>query len=130
MIGVPFSIENTVQYQNILCYLQGSQRESCCPPEEVMDEICLLLRMDEDIQRIINEGHRFGVRFRNEHDFRNFLALLFELSYHTRRAIHRGYTPAELGLLRVIVEDVWKNVSYENNYVDPLNKMGRLLRFA
>lgn len=54
--------------------------------------------------------------------------LLVKLGHHTRCYSHRGHTPAELGLPKPIVDNVLQEVSYDNNYVDPLAKIGPMLR--
>lgn len=122
-----FYIESTPQQHLLTRYLQNTQRKLHCPPTEITEEFCSFLKMGEDIQYIIDEGQRLGVRFQNRQDFRDFLNLLLKLSHHTRRYIHRGHTPAELELPVQTVEDVLDQLSYDNDYVDPLDKMGQML---
>lgn len=123
-----FYMESTPQQQNMIGYLQNTQRKLHCPPTEVVKELRCLLRMDESLQYIINEGLRLGVCFQNQMDFHSFLVQLLDLSHHTRRYSHRGHTPAELGLPALAAEEVLKDVSYDNNYIDPLDKIGHMLR--
>lgn len=123
-----FFIESTPQQYLLTRYLQNTQRKLRCPPIEITEEFSSQLRMDEDIQHIIDEGQRLGVRFQDQQDFRDFLDLLLKLSHHTRRYSHRGHTSAELGLPALSAEKVLKDVSYDNNYIDPLAKIGHMLR--
>lgn len=123
-----YYVEPTPQQQNLTRYLQNTQRKLHCPATEVVEELCCLLRMDEELQHIIDEAQRLGVRFESQQDFRSFLALLLKLRHQTRLYIHRGHTPAELELPVQTVEDALKEVSYDNNYVDPLEKIGSMLR--
>lgn len=123
-----FYIESTPQQQTLAHYLQNTQRKLHCPPSEIVDELCCQLRLDHDFQCIIDEGQRLGIRFQNQQDFREFLALLLKLSHHTRRYAHRGHTPAELELPIKTLEDILKDVSYDNTYTDPLAKLGHMLR--
>lgn len=123
-----FYIVPTPQQQELIRYLQNTQRKLRYPPAEIVEEFSLLLRGDHDFQYIIQDGQRLGIRFQDDQDFRFFLALLLKLSHHTRRYVHRGHTPAELGLPAPTLEDVLKNVSYDNNYIDSLEKLGHMLR--
>ena len=123
-----FYTEPTAQQQVLTRYLQNSQRKLHCPPAEIVEEFCSLLRTDYDFQDIIVDGQRLGIRFQNQQDFQNFIALLLKLSHHTRRYIHRGHTPAELGLPALTLADALENVSYDSNYVDLLEKLGHMLR--
>ncbi len=123
-----FYIERTPQQQNMIRYLQNTQRKLHCPPTEVVEELYCQLRMGEDLQYIIDDGLRLGIRFQNQMDFHNFLLLLLDMSHHTRRYSHRGHTPAELGLPTPVVEEISKTVHYDNNYIDPLEKIGHMLR--
>lgn len=123
-----FYIESTSQGQDLVRYLQRTQRKLRCPPAEIVEEFSSLLRSDYDYQYIIDEGQRLGLRFQNQQDFQDFLTLLLKLSHHSRRYIHRGHTPAELELPAPSLEDVRKDVSYDNHYIDPLDKIGHMLR--
>lgn len=123
-----YYIEPSLQHQALARYLQNTQRKLRCPPAEIVDEFYCQLQADDDLQYIIQWGQRLGIRFQDQRDFRNFLVLLLKLSHHTRRYIHRGHTPAELELPPQTLEDVLNNVSYDNNYIDPLEKLGHMLR--
>lgn len=123
-----FYIESTPQQDLMVRYLQNSQCKLHCPPAEIVDELYCLLRMDEPFQSVIDEAQRLGVRFQDPRDFQQFIALLLKMSHHTRRYIHQGHTPAELGLPEQTAESILKEVSYDNDYVDPLEKIGPMLR--
>ena len=120
-------IESTSQGQELARCLHGTQRKLRCPPAEIVEEFSSLLRANYDYQHIIDEGQRLGVRFQNQQDFRNFVTLLLKLSHHTRRYIHLGHTPAELELPAPLPEDVLKDVSYDSNFIDPLEKIAHML---
>lgn len=120
--------EDTSQQQMIYRYLQNTQRKLHDSPAEITEELCLQLQMDTDYQAIIDEAQHLGVKFADDQDFSSFLALLLKLSHHTRRYVHRGHTPAELGLPEPSLKDVLKQVSYDNSYIAPLQKAADLLR--
>lgn len=123
-----FYVEPTPQQDILLRYLQNTQRSLHCPPDALAESLLCLLRMDEDLQVMIHEAQRLGIRFQDQQDFQHFLALLLNLSHHTRRYSLRGHTPAELALPKKTVEAALKEASYDSNYVDPLDKLGQLLR--
>jgi len=118
--------EDTPQQQYLIRFLRNTQQDLICPAEEILDEIVLHLRMDAKLQDIIDDAQRFGVRFETPEDFRSFLRLLLKLNRHTRRYSLRGHTPAELGLPTETVETALKQVSYDNDYEDPLEKAAKL----
>lgn len=120
--------EDTSQQQMMNRYLQNTQRKLHASPAEITEELCLQLQMDADYQTIIDEAQRLGVKYTDDQYFRSFLALLLKLSHHTRRYAHRGHTPAELGLPEPSLKDVLQQVSYDNSYIDPLQKTANLLR--
>ena len=123
-----FYMEATPQQQALTRYLQNTQRKLHCPPAEVVEELSLHFRGDHDLQNAISDGQRLGIRFQNQQDFRTFISLLLDLNHHTRCYAHRGHTPAELGLPPLNVDKVLKSVSYDNNYIDPLEKINHMLR--
>ena len=123
-----FYLERNAQWQDMVSYLESTQRKLHCPPEEITAEFCLHLRTEDDFQFVINEGQRLGVRFKNQQDFQHFLGYLLKLSHNTRRYCHCGHTPAELGLPAISAEDACRTFSYDNDYIDPLEIMGQLLR--
>lgn len=118
--------EDTPQQQYLVRFLRNTQKDCGCPAEEIVEEIVLHLRMDAELQDIIDDAQRLGVRFETPEDFRSFLNLLLKLSRHTRRYCLRGHTPAELDLPAETVENTLKQVSYNNDYEDPLEKAAKL----
>lgn len=120
--------EETSQLRLMSRYLQNAQRKLRCSPEDIVDQLTLHFQMDQDIQGAIDEAQRFGVRFQDDRDFRNFLSLLLKLGHHTRRYHHRGHTPAELGLPEPTISDTLEQVTYDNNYIDPFQKAADLFR--
>lgn len=122
-----FYTKQTSQLLELADTLNRTQRKLRCPPLEVAEEIAMLLRMDSSLQSIVDESQRLGVCFQNQEDFRAFLRLLLELSHHTRRYIHRGHTPAELGLPRKRLEEAMAETSYAPHYRDPLANMCAVL---
>lgn len=122
-----FYTEETPQLLALTNYLQNTQQKLNCPPREIAEELEGLFRLDALLQDIVDDAQRLGVRFQAQTDFRLFIKLCLNLSHHCRRYIHRGHTPAELGLPQKNLEDAMKDVSYNNHYRDPLADIGQLL---
>ena len=120
--------EKTPQLLAMADYLSNTQRKLRCRPMEIAEEFDMILHMDESIQYIVEDGQRLGVHFQNQEDFRTFLRLCLELSHHTRRYSLCGHTPAELGLPQQSVEEALKEITYDPNYQDPIEKMAATLR--
>ena len=123
-----FYVESSHQQDLMARYLQNSQRKLHCSPSEIVAELYCLLRMDEPLQSAIDEAQRLGVRFQDQQDFQHFVALLLKMSHHTRRYEHKGHTAAELGFPEQTSNRILEEVSYDNDYVDPLAKIGPVLR--
>lgn len=123
-----YYMQQTPQLLEMADALRGTQRKLHCPPMEVAEEIEMLLRMDSSLQSIVDESQRLGIRFQNRQAFQEFLRLLLELSHHTRRYIHRGHTPAELGLPQQSLEQAMEETSYAPYYRDPLANMYAVLK--
>lgn len=120
--------EETPQRLALANFLRNTQRKLSCPPEDIVEELQDLFRMDLSMQDILEDAQRLGVRFENQRDLRMFIKLCIDLSYHSRRYVHCGHTLAELGLVKESVDEVMDEVFYDENYRDPLMEMGNLLR--
>lgn len=120
--------EETPQLLALTNFLQNTQRKLHCPPQEIADEVEGLLGIDATLLDIVDDVHRLGVRFRDQQDYEMFVRLCLNLSHHTRRHSHRGFTPAELGLAQQNLSDVLAEVPFDDDYRDPLEAMGQLLR--
>ena len=83
--------------------------------------------MDYPLQEIIEDAQRLGVCFDNQTDFRMFVKLCLDLSYHSRRYIHCGHTAAELKLSQECLNEAIASVSYDEHYRDPLADIRKLL---
>ena len=123
-----FHTEKTPQLLALADYLSSTQRKLHCPPLEIAEEFEGLFRMDLPLQDAVDDGQRLGMRFQNQEDFRAFLRLCLELSHHTRRYIHCGHTPAELGLPQQSLEEALEETTYDPHYQDSLGKMAAVLR--
>lgn len=124
----PFYSEETPQLLALSNFLRNTQRKLNCPPRDIAEELEDLFRMDYPLQEIIEDAQRLGVRFNNQTDFRLFVKLCLNLSYHSRRHIYCGHTPAELGLPQENFGEVMNAVSYDENYRDPLENLAEVLR--
>ena len=116
------------QQQAMVDFLRNTQRKLHCPPMDIVEEFDMMLHTDVPIQDIVEDGQRLGTRFQNQQDFREFLRLCLELRHHTRRYNLCGHTPAELGLPQQCVEEALKEITYDPNYQDPIEKMATTLR--
>lgn len=123
-----FYHEETSQLQALTNFLQNTQRKLHCPPQEIADEIHGLLEMDARLTDIVDDVHRLGVRFQDPQNFQLFIRLCLNLSHHTRRHSHRGHTPAELNLPQQALAEAMEEVSFDDDYRDPLDTMGQLMR--
>lgn len=123
-----FYHEETPQLLALTNFLQNTQRKLHCPPQEIADEVEGLLEMDARLTDIVDDVHRLGVRFQDQQDFQMFVRLCLNLSHHTRRHSHREHTPAELDLQQRNFADVMAEVSFDDDFQDPLEAMGQLLR--
>lgn len=120
--------EKTPQFQALTNFLQNTQRKLHCPPQEIADEVEGLLGIDAQLTDIIDDVHRLGVRFKDQQTFQLFIRLCLNLSHHTRRHVHRGHTPAELGLPQQDLSDAMAEVSFDDDHQDPLEAIGQMLR--
>lgn len=120
--------EEAPQLLALTNFLQNTQRKLHCPPQEIADEVEGLLGTDATLADIVDDVHRLGVRFQDQQDYEMFVKLCLNLSHHTQRHIHRGHTPAELGLAQQSLSDVLAETPFDDDYRDPLESMGELLR--
>ena len=74
-------------------YLQNSQRNLRCPPEEIAADLHLAMTMGDDYGSMTDNVRRLDVRFDSERDFYTYLELLIEMCRHTRQFNRRGRTP-------------------------------------
>ena len=123
-----FYHEKSPQLLALLNFLQNTQRKLHCPPQEIADEVEGLLEIDARLTDIVDDVHRLGIRFQDQQNFQLFIRLCLNLSHHTRRHIHRGHTPAELGLPQQDLADAMEEVSLDDDYRDPLEAIGQMLR--
>ena len=120
--------EETPQVLALTNFLRNTQRKFHCPPQEIADEVQGLLKIDVQLTDIVDDVHRLGVRFKDQQDFQIFVRLCLNLSHHTRRHIHRGHTPAEMGLPQQSLAEAMEEVSFDDDFRDPLAAMGQMLR--
>lgn len=123
-----FYHEETPQLQALSNFLKNTQRKLHCPPQEIADEVEGLLEIDATLADIVDDVHRLGVRFQDQQDYQIFIRLCLNLSHHTRRHIHRGHTPAELGLPQQSLADAMAAVPFDDDLRDPLEAIGQMLR--
>lgn len=118
-----FYTEETPQLLALTNFLRNTQRKLRCPPGEIAEEFVLLFGQERTLQDIVNDAQRLGVSFQTQTDFRLFIKLCLDLSYHTRRFIHGGHTPAELQLSRPSLDEAMATVTYDKHYRDPLDDL-------
>ena len=123
-----FYTEESPQLLALTNFLRNTQRKLHCPHREITEELEMLFRLDHTLQEILNDARRFGVSFQTQADLRLFIKLCLDLSHHTRRYIHKGHTPAELGLPRVSVDEAMATVTYDEHWRDPLADLAENLR--
>lgn len=123
-----FYTEETPQLLALTNFLRNTQKKLRCPPLDVTEELVMLFRLDQTLQEILNDARRFGVSFQTQADLRLFIKLCLDLSHHTRRYIHNGHTPAELGLPRLSLDEAMATVTYDEHWRDPLADLAETIR--
>ena len=92
---------NTVQAKVMWTFLQrvtDSKEEA----EEILFWLQEMCEADMSLEDILDELAEEGFRLETKEDCKTFLDLYLDLNDHTRKCIHRGYTPAELERMKPI----------------------------
>ncbi len=92
--------EVTAQSAATLKFLKGRIRSKINSAEDILYELNMIAKLDDELDYMMDEAQRLGLTLRSAQDAYTFINLLQELSNNTRKYCNRGYTPNELHSLR------------------------------
>lgn len=92
----PEYIPITPENENMLGFLKKRECRSVLPPLETLSILQTLLWLDAPFGEILDGLQENSFRFKNQKEIDEFLSLLNEMDFTTRKIAHRGQTLEEL----------------------------------